>query len=117
MTLRAVDADIRSLLVAVAQVAGVNLVLAPEVRGRITVTLEDVPAREALDAVMEAAGLSSPAALRVPWGPTVFFDAPVRLDTLSAGAVARRFDVSAKLAGWVVELRRRWAGYRPGEIR
>jgi type II secretory pathway component GspD/PulD (secretin) len=107
VTLRAVDADVRSLLVALAQIAGVNLIVSPEVRGRLSLALEQVPAEDALSALMEAAGLSAPGVLRSPWGATVFFQPPVLLDTLSAEAIARRFGVSARLARWVVELRSR----------
>lgn len=107
VTLRAVDADLRSLLVALAQIAGVNLIVSPEVRGRLSLALEQVPAEDALSALMEAAGLSAPGVLRSPWGATVFFQPPVLLDTLSAEAIARRFGVSARLARWVVELRSR----------
>ncbi len=107
VTLRAVDADVRSLLVALAQVTGVNLIVSPEVKGSLSLALEQVPAEEALAVLLEAAGLSAPGVLRSPWGATVFFQPPVLLDTLSAEAIARRYGVSAKLAGWIVEQRSR----------
>ncbi|GBD31282.1 hypothetical protein HRbin33_00230 [bacterium HR33] len=107
VTLQAVDADVRSLLVALAQVAGVNLIISSEVRGRLSLALDRVPAEEALTALMEAAGLSASGVLRSPWEATVFLQPPVWLDTLSAEAIARRFGVSAKLAEWIVEQRAR----------
>jgi hypothetical protein len=107
ITLRAVDADARSLLVAVAEVAGFDLILSPEVRGRISLRLEQVPADEALTALMEALGLSSPGVLKTPWGAAVFAQPPVLLDTLQADAIARRFGVSRELAAWIVAQRAR----------
>lgn len=107
VTLRAVDADLRPLLVALAQMSGVNLILSPGVRGRVSLTLDDVPAEEAWNALLEAVGLSAPTALRAPWGPTVFFHPPVTLDTLDAETISRRFGVSRQLAAWIVEERRR----------
>lgn len=107
VTLRAVDAEVRSLLVALAQVAGVNLIVSPQVRGRLSLALEEVPAEDALAALMEAAGLSAPGILRSPWEATVFFQPPVLLDTLGAEAIVRRFGVSPKLAAWIVEQRSR----------
>lgn len=107
VTLRAVDADLRSLLVAVAQMAGVNLILSPGVQGRVSLTLDDVPAQKALDALLEATGLSASVTLQAPWGPTVFFHLPANVDTLDAPTIARRFGVSPKLAAWLVEERRR----------
>lgn len=118
LTLRAVDADVRPLLVAIAELAGVNLVLAPEVRGKVSLTLNEVPARKALDALIAAAGLTVATELRAPWGPTVFYHNPVRLDTLSPEGIAQRFGVSLRLATWIAEQRGgRQRSYRPGEMR
>ncbi len=105
VTLRAVDADMRALLVALGEVAGVNLVISPQVSGRVSLALEEVSAEEALAALLDASGLSAPGVLSPPWGPAVFFQPPVLLDTLGAEAISQRFAVSPRLARWIVEQR------------
>jgi type II secretory pathway component HofQ len=51
-----VDADVRTVLVLLAREAGKNIVVAPDVRGTVTVHLHDVSWRRALDVVAEQAG-------------------------------------------------------------
>lgn len=52
------DADIRDVLKIIAQRAGANFVVEKSVRGNVTVRLDDVPSREALDLVLRANGFS-----------------------------------------------------------
>ena len=109
VTLTAANVDLRVLLPLLAEAAGVSLVLGPEVRGTVSVSLRAVPARAALESVLEEAGLSLAGASRLaaPWGPTVFYPIPVNVTTASAETIRRRFDVSAELARFVVESRPR----------
>lgn len=56
VSLKVVDADITTLLLDVARQAGLNLVVGPEVQGRVTATLEGLAPREALSALVETVG-------------------------------------------------------------
>lgn len=56
VNLEAEDADVRALLCRVAQVAGLNLVLGAEVRGKVTLTLRDVDAEGVLRTIAERSG-------------------------------------------------------------
>lgn len=107
VTLTATNVSVRELLPLLADAAGVNLVLAPEVDGRITVRFQDVPAGEALDAVMQHAGLSTPAPpLTVPWIPAVvFFELPVNVNGADALTLQRRFGITQRSAEWIVSSR------------
>lgn len=107
LSLRAVDADVRSLLVAIADAAGLSLVLEPPVGGRVSVSLHDVSPRAALDAVLEAAGLSAAHSPRPPWGPAVFYLPRVNVDSVAVGMIVQRFGASPRLARWLVDLRGR----------
>ena len=106
VTLSARDVDVRVLLVALAEQAGISLVLDPEVSGRTSVNLTNVPALEALRAVLAAAGLSVYAGPpEPPVGPTVFFAAPIDIERASDALIAERFGVSPEMAEWIVETR------------
>jgi hypothetical protein len=108
VTLTAVNQDVRTLLPALAAASGVNLVMGPDVRGTVTVHLVDVPADEALRAVIAAAGLSidNPAALR-PWGPTVFQQPPLNINTATVEEIKARFNVSTRIAETIIAARPR----------
>jgi len=108
VTLTAVNQDVRTLLPALAAASGVNLVMGPDVRGTVTVHLVDVPADEALRAVIAAAGLSidNPAALR-PWGPTVFQQPPLNINTATVEEIKARFNVSTRVAETIIAARPR----------
>lgn len=106
LTFAAQDADVRRLLPLLAEAADVSLVLSPDVQGRVSVYFRDVPALEALQTVIEEAGLSvSTGRLEAPWGPAVFYRMPVNVNTASAETIRSAFDVSATLAEWVVAAR------------
>lgn len=106
VSLRAVDADVRTLLLAIARQAGISLVVSDDVRGRVTVSLADASAIEALQAIIAEAGLS----LAEPpsgalWPPVVYYQLPVNANQASAETIAARFGVSIDLAKWIVENR------------
>ena len=108
ITLSARNVDLRVLLPAIAEEAGVSLVIDPAIEGRITVNFTAVPARDALRAVLAAAGLGLGAGPPiVPVGPTVFYAAPIDLDRASAELIEERFRVSPEMARWIVANRPR----------
>ena len=51
------DADIRDVLLTFSRLARLNMVIDPEVRGSVTVRLENVPWDQALDVILRANGL------------------------------------------------------------
>jgi hypothetical protein len=108
VTLSAANVDIRALLPALAEAAGVSLVLGPDITGRVSVNLKGVPARMALEAVLAEAGLSlaGESSLEAPWGPTVFYAIPFDLEHASAASIQRRFGVSPEVAEWLVANRK-----------
>lgn len=107
VSLTATNVSVRELLPLLAEAAGVDLVIAPEVEARVSVQLHDVPAREALAAVMTQAGLSQPAPpLSVPWIPAVvFYELPVNVNTADATTLQRRFGISRAAAELIVSSR------------
>jgi type II secretory pathway component GspD/PulD (secretin) len=105
VTLTAVGSDLRAVLAALAEAAGVSLVVGPEVQGRVTVHLENVPAREALERVVLESGLMITEPLRAPWGPAVFYVVPVNVNEADAETIRVRFGVSEELARFLVRAR------------
>jgi type II secretory pathway component HofQ len=105
ITLTAQDAELRALLAALAQAAGVSLVVSPEVQGRITVHLEDVAAREALETVIRESGHMIAEPLTAPWGPVVFYVRPGNIETMTAAEIQAHFGVSEALARFIVRAR------------
>ena len=53
-----VDADIKQILSMFARQSGVNIIVSPEVKGKITIGLRELPLEEALKSVLMAAGLT-----------------------------------------------------------
>jgi len=106
VSVHAVDADVRTLLMAVAREAGLNLVVDGDVRARVSVSLDNVPAAEALRAIIESAGLmiSAPGAARSV-ASAVFHQLPVNINTASAATIQARFGTSAEMANFIVESR------------
>lgn len=105
VTLTAADTDLRALLAALAEAAGVNLVVSPEVEGRVTIHLDDVAAREALETVIRESGNMVTQPLRAPWGPVVFYVAARNIDEMNAEEIQAHFGVSAELARFMVRAR------------
>lgn len=57
VTLNLKDADVRDVAAHLAELAGLSVVIDPEVRGTVTVSLRDVPWDQALDLILTANGL------------------------------------------------------------
>lgn len=108
VTLTASNADARTLLLWLAQEAGVSLVVSPDVTARVSVSFNAVPAGDAMRAILAEAKLSVLASgLNTPWPPVVFFQMPMNINEASADAIAARFGVSLEMAKWLVESRNR----------
>lgn len=106
VTLTSADVDLRVLLVALAEAAGLSLIVGPEVRGRVSVNLVDVPARDALREILASAGLDLAAGPpRAPLAPVIFYAVPVDIDEASAELIVARFGVSREAAEWIVRHR------------
>ena len=106
VSLTATNAEARTLLLWLAQQAGVSLVIAPDVTARVSVSFTNVPAGEAMRAIMAEAGLSVlTSGLESPWPPVVFFQIPVNINQASAEVIVARFGVSLEMARWIVENR------------
>lgn len=104
VTLTATNANLRDLLPLLANAAGVNLVMGPEVTGRVSVRFQNVRAVDALRAVIEQAGLTvGDPGPEAPWGRSVFYDLPVNVNLASAATIRARFDVTQLLADWLVK--------------
>ena len=105
VTLNASRADVRVLIPALAQIAGVSVVMDNSVRGTVAVRFENEPAMDALRSVIDAAGLAIETGTHKPWPESVFYQPPVNVNSASAGVISARFGVSGKLADWIVRSR------------
>ena len=106
VTLNASDAEARTLLLWLAQEAGVSLVVSPDVTARVSVAFTDMPAGEAMRAIIAEAGLSVLGSrLQPTWPPVIFHQLPVNVDAASVDVILARFGVSAEMAQWIVESR------------
>jgi hypothetical protein len=106
ITLTSINADLRDLLPLLASAAGVNLVMGPEVRGRVSVRFQNVAAIDALKAVIQQAGLvvGEPGP-EAPWSKPAFYDLPVNVNHASAATIRARFELTPRLAEWIVASR------------
>ena len=106
ITLSARNVDVRVLLLAIAEQAGLSLVIDPQVTGRTNVNFDGVPAIDALRAVLATTGLGlALGPPEPPVGPTVFYATPVDIERASPALIAERFRVSPEVARWIVENR------------
>ncbi|MGI9139919.1 MAG: hypothetical protein ACR2GJ_02290 [Gemmatimonadaceae bacterium] len=105
VTLNASQADVRVLIPALAQIAGVSVVMDSTVRGTVAVRFENVPAIDALRTVIEFAGLGIEGPPESPWPPALFHQYPININVADAGVIRARFGVSRKLAEWIVSSR------------
>lgn len=106
ITLSASNVDVRELLPAIASAAGISMVMAPDVRGRVTVHFVNADARDVLRAVIEQVGLTvGPVELIAPFPRPAFYDLPVNVNKAGAAAIQIRFGISAALAEFIVESR------------
>lgn len=106
VTLSASRADVRLLIPALAQIAGVSVVMDTTVRGAVAVRFDNVLAIDALYSVIETAGLAIEAGIEKPWPESVFYQVPVNVNTATAGVISARFGTSPKLAEFIVRSRR-----------
>lgn len=108
VSIDALNADVRAVLLALAEQGGVNIVVDPAVRSRITLSLHDVPVSAAIDAVMRQAGLqvAGDASFKSPYGPVVFYQLPVNVDALDVEGIMKRFGVGREIAETIVRARR-----------
>lgn len=103
VSMTATNADVRDLLPSLASAAGVSLIMTSDVRGRISLNLRDIPAVDALRAVIEEAGLTvGTSEIPLPYGPVVFYQLPVNINTASAATIKARYSVSDTVANWIV---------------
>ena len=106
VTLTATNADARALLLALAREAGVSIVVSPDVSVRVNANFVDVPAADAMRAIIAEANLSVlTTGPQSPWPPVVFFQLPVNIDRATVETIVARFGVSAEMAKWIVENR------------
>jgi len=106
VSLTASNAEARTLLLWLAQQAGVSLVVAPDVTARVSVSFTNVTAGEAMRAIMAEAGLSVVVSgLESPWPPVVFYQVPVNINQANAETIVARFGVTLEMAKWIVENR------------
>lgn len=105
VSLNASRADVRVLIPALAEIAGVSVVMDSSVRGTVAVRFENELAMDALRAVIDAAGLAIETGIDKPWRESVFYQPPVNVNTAPAGVISARFNVSGKLAEWIVKSR------------
>jgi hypothetical protein len=106
ISVRAIDADARALLVGIAAQAGINMVVSSDVNRRVSLTLNDVPAIQAIQEIAVAANLTvaTPEDRALP--AIVYYQLPVNVNSASAETIAKRFGVSDALAKWIVEARK-----------
>jgi len=106
VSVSAVDADAKTLLIAIAKEADMNIVVSSDVRSRVTINMKDVAASDAIAAIMEAAGLSVEASPKGSMLPAVvFYQLPLDVNKASTDAIVARFGVSKELAEFIVASR------------
>ncbi len=106
ISVRAIDADVRALLIGIAAQAGINLVVSSDVNRRVSLTLTDVPAIQAIREIADAAQLTVATPENRALPAIVYYQLPVNVNTASAETIAKRFGVSEELARWIVEARK-----------
>ena len=95
------DMDVKQALEFIAQRGGFSLTMSPNLKTRVRLHLVDAPASEALVAVLAQANLTltPTTAVQVSWNPSiVFYQLPVNIDSLSADAIVKRFNISREMA-------------------
>jgi hypothetical protein len=100
------EIDVRQVLGFLAHKGGMSLLYAPDVAGKVRLQLVDVPASEALHAVLSLAHLTlegaSAAVPTIPAPSVVFYQLPVNVDSLSAESIMKRFGVGREIAELLV---------------
>jgi hypothetical protein len=102
--------DVRLALEEIARAAGYSLSVSPKiVPKKVRLSLVNVPAPDALKAVLDAGQLTlgTGQGPKVPWNPSVvFYQLPVNVDSLSVDAIMKRFGISRDLAEMMVQARK-----------
>lgn len=106
IAITAINADVRPLLIGIAREAGVDLVVTSDVNRRVSINLRDVPATEAIAAIVSAAELTLSVPRQRELPAVVFYQLPVDVNKESAETIAARFGVSLELARFIVESRK-----------
>lgn len=106
ISVRAIDADARALLIGIAAQAGINMVVSSDVNRRVSLTLNDVPAIQAIREIAVAAELTVATPENRALPAVVYYQLPVNINTASAETIVKRFGVSEELAKWIVEARK-----------
>ena len=106
VSVHAVDADARSVLLGIAREAGLNLTVSNDVNRRVSLNLVDVPALQAIQEVATAAGLTVATPENRALPALVYYQLPVNANSASAETISKRFGVSEELARWIVETRK-----------
>lgn len=112
VSLRVQDADVVSVLQAIARAGEVNLVISPNVSGTVTLELQDVPWKRAFRTVLQVSGLAS-----IENEDVVTVMTPDELDKFVgvAGLTTRLFQVRYTNASKIAEVLRKFLTKR-GEI-
>lgn len=105
ITVSAVNADVRPLLIGIAREAGIDLVVTSDVNKRVSINLRDVPVSEAIAAIASAADLTLGVPRQRDLPAVVFYQLPVDINKESAATIAARFGVTLELAKFIVESR------------
>jgi hypothetical protein len=105
VTISAVNADVRPLLIGLARENGIDLVVTSDVNRRVSVNLKDVTAMEAIVAIASAADLAIALPRQRELPAVVYYQLPVDVNKESAATIAARFGVSLELARFLVEAR------------
>jgi hypothetical protein len=105
------DEDVRPLLDFVARAGNFSLVYPANLNRKVRVTLNDVPASVALQALLALADLqlepTTPGAHAPSRPSVVFYELPVNVDSLSVDAIMKRFGVGRTIAEMIVKSRSR----------
>src|SRR5687768_662284 len=105
VSITAVNADVRPLLIGIAREAGIDLVVTSDVNRRVSINLKDVPATQAIAAIAAAAELTLGLPRQRDLPAVVYYQLPVDINKESAATIAARFGVSLELARFIVESR------------
>lgn len=104
ITVTADEADVRQVIMGIANATGVNVIVSPHVTGRVSARLYDVSGEEAIQAVADVAGLSVMRPSAAQDGHTIVFrQTPLNINEASSAEISARFDVSGEMARWIAE--------------
>jgi hypothetical protein len=103
------EIDVRNALAFIAEQGKLSLVVSPEIDKKVRLQLRDVPVSQALEAVLDAAGLTlenmNAPKTHERTSSVVFYQLPVNVDSLSVEAIMKRFGVGRTAAELMVNAR------------